>query len=159
MSHGVRQKTDAEHFLEASVKYCGDQFFWTTVVFESDREIAKLIAALKKLKRAGRSKSAHFHLQDYKFSKKRPPECAEIIFSRVGWVKDPRNYYRNAVVEASRFLELARWMYYKMDWQVRKRGAKGEWLYPKINFRVRWMARKNIRKRPTVKSKKRQPAV
>src|SRR5580704_11580493 len=101
----------ADHFLKADVKYCGDQFFWTSVVFTSDREIARFIAALSKLRRAGRSKSAHFHLQDHNFSKKRPPECAEITFSRVGYAKDPKNYRRSHVVDASRFLELARWMY------------------------------------------------
>jgi hypothetical protein len=159
MSHRVRRKSDTDQFLEASVKYCGDQFFWTTVVFKSDREIARLIAALKKLKRAGRSKSAHFHLQDRNLSKKSSPVRGEIVFSRVSWVKDPRNYYRKAVVDASRFLELARWMYYKMDWHVRKKGAKGEWLYPIITCRVRWTARKNRGELRFLKSRKRRPSV
>ena len=150
-----RTRTDPDQFLKAGVKYCGDQFFWTSVVFKSDREIGKVIAALSKLKRARQSKSAHFHIQDYKFSKHSGPECAEIVFSRVGYAKDPRNYYRSAVVEARAFLELGRLMYSKLDWSYRKKGAKGKWMYPIVTCRVRWMSRKSRGQFRFIKPRKR----
>lgn len=100
----------ANHFIEADAKFCGDKFFWVSVVFRSDREISRLIKALSKLKRTRRRKNVHLHLTDKNFSIRSGLECVEIIFSGPDYEKKNRKTY---VREATRFLWTARSRYIK----------------------------------------------
>lgn len=70
--------------VRSDVKHCGDaEFFWTSVVFQTDAEIDELVDALRELKtdKAGKADwFRHAHLQDYQFDKNASSEKAEIMF-------------------------------------------------------------------------------